>query len=161
MLAKPFDSVERQTDFFVPNIGGFVVVEVNGYRKPLRIDCHPFFVGEKFPRPVNGFFFEVITKTKVAHHFEKRVMVGGAAHVFDVAGAEAFLSAGRASKFELDVSQKMILKRIHPGGGEQDRGIPFRNENITRTNGVPFGLKEVEIALAYFVGFHRIFFKRY
>ncbi len=67
------------------------------------INRHPeFFLGQFdyvnqiFPGPGDGFFLEIIAEGKIAEHFEKGMMAGGDADIFQIvmfaAGADAFLA---------------------------------------------------------------------
>ncbi len=51
--------------------------------------------GDQLPGMVDGLFLEIVTKGKIAQHFEKRVVAGGVANIFKVivlaAGTNAFL----------------------------------------------------------------------
>jgi len=121
------------------------------------LSVQPLFFGEKLPRPVDCVTFEVIAEAKIPHHLEKGVVIGRASNVFDVASPQAFLSTGRASKFQLDIAQEMIFERIHSGRSKQNGGVPFWNQHIAGTNGVVLGGKKVEVLLADFVSFHCFF----
>jgi hypothetical protein len=48
----------------------------------------------------------------------------------------------------------MILELIHPGRGEQHRGVPARDKYIARTAYTPLGLEKAEVFFAKFVRFH-------
>ena len=126
MFTKPLDAIERKADFLVPDVGCLVIVEVNGDDKSLGIDAHLFFVGEEFPSPVDRVFLEVVSKTKVAQHFEEGVMVRRAANIFDVACAKTFLRTGGSSEFQFHIAEEMVLERIHPRRRKQNRWIPLR-----------------------------------
>ncbi len=117
-------------DFVVPNVVGFVVIEINGDSKLFGRDTHPFFSGQEFPGPVDGFALEIVAKAEVAQHFEKRVVVGGTADVVDVAGAEALLAGGGAGEFELALAQEVVFELVHAGGREENRRIPARHEDV-------------------------------
>jgi len=154
VFAQSRNSIQRKTNFFVPNIRSLIVVQIHRHGQPLRIDPQPLLVGQEFPRPMDRVFFEVIPKTEVSQHFKERVVIRGASHVFDVAGSQALLRTGRASEFEFDVTKEMFLERIHPRRCEQDGGIVFGYQHVTGTNVVILGLEKVQILLADLVGFH-------
>ncbi len=105
---------------------------------------------------MDRFVLEVIAKGKVAEHLEERVVIGGHADVLDVARAEAHLASGGPREFELAHAQELCLELVHPRGGEQDRGIVARDEDVARFADASFGLKESQIAFAQLVGFHHL-----
>ena len=88
---------------------------------------------EQFPRPVDGFFFEIIPEAPVAEHLEKRVVIRVEPHIFEVivlaAGADALLRVGRprvgrrcrarpAGNVGFGPTEKDRHKLIHAGVGE-------------------------------------------
>ena len=79
-----------------PQLDGFVVVFKHRGVQLVFVQLQVF--GEKFPGELDGVFLEVIAKGKVAHHFKKGVVAGGAAHIFQVvvlaAHAQALLGRG-------------------------------------------------------------------
>ncbi len=93
-FAFAVDAIGGEFDFVVPDVVGLVIVEIDGDGEPFGIEAEPVFVGQKFPGPVDGFFFEVIAEGKIAEHLKKRVVISRHADVGDVAGAEAFLAGG-------------------------------------------------------------------
>ena len=48
-----------------------------------------------------GLATEIIAEAEIAQHLEERVVIGGAADVVDVAGAQAFLAGGGPGEIEL------------------------------------------------------------
>ena len=65
-------------------------------------------------------------------HFEERVMPGGPADRFQVvvlsAHAHALLAGRRADVVALLESEEHVLELVHPGIGEEQGGIVFRDE---------------------------------
>ena len=112
----------------------------------------PLLVGEEFPGPVDGFALEVVAEAEVAEHLEEGVVVGGAADVVDVAGAEAFLAGGGAGEFELHFAEEVVLELVHAGGREEHGGVPGGDEHVAGAAAVPFGLEEGQVLFAEFVG---------
>ena len=76
---------------------------IDGGVEAFRRKPEPFLRRDEFPRPFDGFLFEIIAKAPVAEHLEKRVVIGVEADVFEVvvfaAGADAFLGVGGAPGF--------------------------------------------------------------
>ena len=67
---------------------------------------------------------EVIAEAEISQHLEKRMVVGRAADVIDIARAEAFLAGRRPREIKLAAAEEMVLELIHSGGSEQHRGVP-------------------------------------
>jgi len=155
VLVHSRNALGRQSDLVVPNAKRFVVIFVDRDRQTLAGDAQPLFVGQEFPRPVDGFFFEIIAERKVAQHFEERVVERGPAHIVDVTGSQAFLARGRASEIQFDLSKEVVFELVHPRGSEQNRWIPSRNEHVAGLADATFGLKERQVFFAQFVSFHQ------
>ena len=148
------DAIGCEPDVLLPDAGGFVVVDIDGDGETLGRNGEPLFVGEKFPAPVDGFALEVVAEAEVAEHLEERVVVGGAADVVDVAGAEALLAGGGAGEFELHFAEEVVLELVHAGGREEDGGIPGGDEHIAGAAVVALGFEECQVLFAELVGFH-------
>lgn len=142
------DATGGEAYFFVPNLGRLVIVFVDGHRETVGIEGQPFFVGKKLPRPLNRFLLEVIAEAEIPKHFKEGVVVRRAPDIVDVPGPEALLASRSAREVEFDFPQKVVLELIHPGGSEQDRGVPSRDENVAGLAMVPFGLEESQILFA-------------
>jgi hypothetical protein len=84
------------------------------------------------------------------------VVIGRAAHVFDIAGPQALLAGGRPREFQFHFAQEMVLELVHAGGREQHGGVPPRHEHVASFANVPFRFKERQVAVANFVGFHAV-----
>ena len=109
----------------------------------------PPSAGDQLPRPLNGLFFEVITKRPVAEHFEESVVIGIHPHIVEVvvfaAGANTLLRISGAAGVVRAVSfaEKNRHKLIHAGVGKQQvRRIGHQTR--ARYNGVLSGLKEIQ-----------------
>ena len=103
---------------------------------------------------MDGFAFEIVAEAEVAQHFEEGVVIGGAAHVFDVARAQALLACGGAGELQLATAEEMVLELVHTRRGEQDRGVPARHKHVAGPADAALRLEEGQIFLAEFVGFH-------
>ena len=77
----------------------------------MGIHPEPRFVGQELPGPIDRFAFEVIAKAEIAQHLKESVVVGRAAHVVDVAGAETLLAGGRPRELELAPPEEVVLLR--------------------------------------------------
>ena len=97
---------------------------------------------------------EVVAEAEIAQHLEKRVVVGGAADVLDVAGAQALLAGRGPGEIELALAQEVVLELVHAGRREQHRGVPARHQHVAGAADAALGLEERQIFFAKFVGFH-------
>ena len=94
-------------------------------------------VHQQLPRPVDGFFFEIITEAPVAEHLEKSVVVRVEPHVLEVvvfaAGTDALLRVGgsRVSRGDrsgptgnvgFGLTKKDRHELVHPRVGEKQVG---------------------------------------
>jgi hypothetical protein len=104
---------------------------------------------------VDRLALEVVAEAEVAQHLEERVVVGRAADVVDVAGAQALLAGGRPGELELAAAEEVVLELVHPGGREQHGGVPAGDEHVARPAHAALRLEEVRY-FAEFVGARRI-----
>ena len=91
---------------------------------------------------------EIIAEAEIAQHLEKRVMVGRASHVVDIARAQAFLAGRGPGEFQLAPAQKMVLKLVHPRRREQHRRVPPRHQHVARPPRAALGLEKSQIFFA-------------
>ena len=105
-------------------------------------------MGREFPGPCNGFFFKIVAKTEVAHHFEKRVMPRGIADIFKIvmfaASTNAALGRGRPRVAGVGFAKERILKLIHPCISKQQRRVVVRHQGTRRHDAMAFRLVKVE-----------------
>ena len=159
-----------------PDVVGFLVKfswvafgfvgRVNGGEQALRRDAPD--LGDEFPAPGEGVFFEVIAEGPVAQHLEERVVVRVEADVFEVvvfaAGADAFLGVGGAGVFGgFDagpfgdvggaITEEDRHELVHAGVGEKESGR-IRQQGGGRDDRVALLGEEIEEALADLGGSH-------
>ena len=100
-------------------------------------------------------FFEIIAEGKIAEHLEKGVVAIGEADIFEVvmlaAGADAFLASGGAVVVALLDAEENILELVHPGVGEEQRGIVGGDERRAAHDSVAALLKKPQKHFARFV----------
>ena len=106
-------------------------------------------IGEQGPRPVDRFFFEVITERPVPEHLKERVVIGVMSDVFEVvvlsSGSNAFLTIDGPCIGPIALSEKDIFELIHASVREQEGGILVRYGRARRHDLVPrAGSEEVE-----------------
>ena len=154
VLAQPPHALRRQLDLVEPDAGRLVVVDVDGGREPLRVQAQPLLGGEELPGPVDGLALEVIAEAEVAQHLEEGVVIGGAADVLDVAGAEAFLAGGGAGEFEFAAAEEVVLELVHAGRGEEHGGVPAGDQHVAGPPDAALRLEEGQVFFPQFIGFH-------
>ena len=84
-----------------PDVGRLVVVEIDRDGQPVGVEPEPLLAGQKLPGPVDRLALEIVAEAEIAQHLEKRVVIGRAADVVDVAGAQAFLAGRGPGELEL------------------------------------------------------------
>ena len=147
-----------QPHFFGFGIGGhfFVAAEVGGVETLFREAPDS---GDEFPRPVDGFFFEVVAERPVAEHFEEGVVVGVETDIVEVvmlaAGADAFLGVGGAARGvgAVGLAEKDRHELVHTGVGEQQVGR-VRQQASGFDDGVLFRFEEIEEGLTDLIRGH-------
>ena len=154
VLVQPLEAIGRELDLVEPDVGRFFVVQVDRGRKPLGIDAQPLFAGQKLPGPEDGVALEVVAEAEVAQHFEKRMVIGRAADVIDVARAEAFLTGRRPGELQFAAAEEVVLELVHAGRREQDRRVPAGHQHVAGPANTTFGLEERQVFFPQFVAFH-------
>ena len=154
-----------------PEIEGFLIAIrrvtrgrlVNGGEDASRREFP--LLDDQLPRPRDSFLFEVIAKGPVPQHFEKRVVIGVEAHVFEVivlaAGADALLRVGGTSgqsfvqhtgpsiHIRTALAEEDRHKLVHASIREDARSIPAGVADVvTGDDGVILRFEKVEEALA-------------
>ena len=155
VLAQPLQPLGRELDLVGPDAGRLVVVEVDRGREPLGVQAEPLLVGQELPRPVDRLALEIVAEAEVAQHLEEGVVVGRAADVVDVAGAQALLAGRRPGELQLAAAEEVVLELVHAGRREQHRGVPAGDQHVAGPADASLGLEEGQVFFAEFVGFHR------
>ena len=110
------------------------------------------YLCRKFPSPSDGFLFEIIAETEIAHHFKKGVVTGGVAHVLKIvmlaAGTHAALSRGRSLVARIRLAQQRVFELIHASIGKQQRRVVIGHQGTGWNDAMPFGLIEVQKSVA-------------
>ena len=155
VLAQPLQPLGRQLDLVEPDAGRLVVVEIDRGRELFRRrrPSH-FLLGQELPGPVDRLALEIVAEAEVAQHLEERVVVGGAADVVDVAGAQAFLAGRGPGELQLAAAEEVVLELVHAGRREQHRGVPAGHQHVAGPADAALGLEEGQVFFAEFVGFH-------
>src|SRR2546430_6453699 len=102
----------------------------------------------QLPGEPDRFWLEVIAKAEVAEHLEEGVVPGRRADALQVvvltAHPHAFLDRRGPPVRPLLEAQDRVLDLDHPGVGEQQRGIPRRNQRGAGDPGVSLDFEELE-----------------
>ena len=130
----------------LPQARRLVVVGVD--REPQALDRQPVHRRHQVPGEADGVGLEVVAEREVAQHLEEGVMAGGVADVVEVvvlaAGAHALLRRGRARVVALLAAEEHVLELVHAGVGEQQGGVPGRDQRRRRHHAVTALGKEIE-----------------
>ena len=133
-----------------PHPVGLVAFEHGGI-KASRIQFE--YVHQVFPRPVDGFLFEVIAERPVAEHLEHCVVVGVHSDFFEVivlAGhSQAFLRISNTAILGRCISQYDILELVHAGVCKHQRGVVFDDHGGRRDYFVSLRLEKLLERIAY------------
>ena len=141
----------------MPNVVGLVVIDIHGHHEALgRQFVH---LSQQLPTPFQTVALEVIAKTPVAQHLEKRVMTRGVTHVFQIivlaACAQTGLHRGGAHIRTFVLAQKHVFELHHARVGEHQRRVVARHQRAGGHHGVSFVGEKIQKGFAY-VG-HRQF----
>jgi hypothetical protein len=133
--------------------GNIVIACEDGDRQCVRIDSQPFC--QKLIAIADGFFLEVVSEGPVSQHFEKGKMVGISDRI-DIAGADTLLVVDQSVARWVFLAKNVGYQRMHPCGGEEDRGVVLGYQGGSRDLRMVFGNKEFYVLVAEFVCFHRV-----
>jgi len=160
LLAQAVDAVRREPGHLLPQSEGLVVVLVDRGVEARLVE--PDHLGQKRPGEPDGVFLEVVAKREVAEHFEKGVMPGGTADIFQVvvlaADTQALLRRGGPLVPGFILAQKHLLELDHAGVGKQQRRVLARNERRGRDHGMPIFRVEVQKLGANLICRHHAFY---
>ncbi len=110
---------------FEVGFGFFVAAEVGGVD---AVFGQAPDLRDQFPRPFDGFFFEIVAERPVAEHFEEGVVIGVDADIVEVvmfsASADAFLRIGGAAGGvgAVGLAEEDRYKLVHSRVGEEQVG---------------------------------------
>ena len=128
--------VKRYAVFFTAFKNGYIEVFFGNF----------VYFGEQFPRPANGFFFEVIAKRPVAKHLKHRVVIRVATYLFQIVVlpryAQTLLSIGYAFVFRFSITKEELFKLVHTSVGKHQGRVVFNHHRSRGNNSVPFAFKE-------------------
>ena len=143
VVADTNDALGRHPDHLLPKRIGLVVLGVN--RDPEFLDWQTINLSQKLPRKLDCVALEVIPKTKITQHLEKRMVPRGITNVFQIivftARANAALRSGRALVRTLFTAQEHVLELDHPRVGEEQRRIIDGHQRTRGHDRVPLRLE--------------------
>src|SRR5690348_14375580 len=104
-------------------------------------DAVPLRRSNELPRESNCVRLEIIAKRKITEHLKKSVMTVREADVLKIvvlaARAHTFLASGGAAVIALFEAEENVLKLIHAGIREEQRGIVRGHERAAADDAVP------------------------
>ena len=136
----------------LPNLCRLVVLRVDGHIELLLRKLH--HLRQKLPSPRDGLRLEIIPEGKIAQHLEIRLMARRAAHVLDVARADAALARGDARAGRLHLAREEGLEGGHARADHEERRVVLGNQRRARQPQMPLRLEKFEIRLAQFITRH-------
>ena len=125
-LAKVIGRQELSPDVVGLAVARYALLAAKDCREE-AIRGHLPHVGQKGPREWDRVLLEVVAEREVAEHLEERVMTERRPDVVEVvvlpAHAHALLRRRRPRVVALVFAEEDVLELVHPGVGEQQRGI--------------------------------------
>ncbi len=110
----------------------------------------------ELPGELDRLVLEVVAEGEVAEHLKERQVPGGVADVVDVDRAKDLLAVGQARGRRGLLAEEVGLQRVHPGDGQQRRGVVRGGHQRSRGDAlVAAFLEERQVALADLVRCHR------
>ena len=144
LFAEPEDAVFGNVDVLIPNLKGFVIVQVDRGIEAVGIQSHPVGRGQELPAPSDGFLLEVVTEGEVTQHFEIGAVPSGLADVFNVAGADALLTGADPFPGRGLVASEPGLHRRHTGVDKQQGCVILRDQRKAGQTQVILGFEEFQ-----------------
>ena len=135
LLAKAEDPLCGDAHVLVPDLKGFVVIQIDGGIEPLRVQ--PADIRQEFPAPGDGFLLEIIAEGEVAQHLKIRAVAGRLADIFDVPRPDALLAGADPVPRRLHLALEIGLHRCHAGVDEQQRRVILWDQGKARQTQMP------------------------
>src|SRR5207247_10922016 len=133
LLVTPHDPRGRNPDL-LPQLVRFVVVSEDRHPHPILRQADR--LSQKLPAKLDGIFLKVVAEGKVPQHFKERMVAAGIADILQIVVlapcTETLLHGDRSPVGARFLAEKYPLKLVHPGIGEEQRGIGLRNQGGTR-----------------------------
>ena len=139
---------------FAQRLGRLVVLGIDRHQE--AIAGEPELASDQVPGKLDRPVLEIIAEREIPEHFEKRMVPGGIADVFQIVvlatGAHAFLRRGGALIGPLLQAGEDVLELHHAGIGEQQCRIVARHQRARRDDLVIVAREIVEKRGANVVG---------
>src|SRR3989449_2997770 len=133
LLAAPHNPGGRDPGL-LPQLVRFVVVSEDRHPHPILRQAER--LSQKLPAKLDGVYLKVVAKGKVPQHFKERMVAAGIADILQIVVlapcTETLLHGDRSPVGARFLAEKYPLKLVHPGIGEEQRGIGLRNQGGTR-----------------------------
>src|ERR1700682_2591268 len=97
----------------MPVAVSILILFINGYRYTVWLKADPFGIREKFPRPSNRFFLEIIANGEVAQHLKKSMMSARFPYIFNIIRTNAFLRVRDTRIIRYHPSIEILLQWSH------------------------------------------------
>ena len=155
-FTQPDHSFVGNTNLFVPQIIGFIVICINRSVEFLRRQA--ITIGHQVPGKIDCLFFKVVPEGEIPEHFEKGMVSGRIPDVLQVvvlsAGPDTLLGSCGANILPLFFSEEGAFELNHSRIGEQKGWIVLGNQGRAAYDSVVVFFEIIEIDLTNFVACH-------
>jgi hypothetical protein len=148
-LAELENTLRGDADFIVPDIPGFLIVQIDGRIQAFWVESHG--LREEFPCPRNGLLLEIVAEGEVAEHFKECAVTGCFADVLKIARTDALLAGRHAAARRDLLSGKIRLQRSHAGIDDQQAVVIVRDERKALHPQAALAFKIAEEHLTQFI----------
>ena len=149
LFAKTEDALRRNSDFFIPDLPRFVILFINRRIQAIWIKTYHFC--QKFPCPMDGLSFEIISKREITEHFKKRTMSCSFTYIFNITCTNTFLTSSHTFFRWNYLTCKIWLQRCHTGIDKKKTLIVMWYERKTLHHQMLFALEKVKEHLSQFI----------
>ncbi len=130
VVANADDAVGRQANLVMPDVIGFLVVNVDGDQQ--FVSRQAIDLRQQLPAPFERIALEIVAKAPITQHFKEGVVACGVTHVFQIvvlaARTQARLHTGCSHIGAFVQTQKHVLELHHARVGEHQRGVVARHQ---------------------------------
>ena len=148
------NTFRRNPYLFVPDIEGFIIIQVNGWVEAVCIK--PYNLSKKLPGPVDRFSLEVITKREVSKHLKECTVTCGFTYVLDISCTDTFLAGCHSCSWRLLSTCEIWFQRSHTCVDQQKTLISLWNQGKAFHYKMSLALHKVKEHLTKFV--HSVLF---
>ena len=148
------NTLRRNSDFFVPDIECFIIIQIDGRIKAVCIKAYNLC--KELPRPVNGFCLKVIAKRKVTKHLKECTVTCCFTYVLDITCTDTFLAGCHSCSRRFLCACEIWFQRSHTCVNQQKTLISLRNQGKAFHYKMALALHEIKEHLTKFV--HSVLF---